>query len=207
MRTIWSQTIWGQDHPFPPLARSPTSSISTDPVEIDVSYEFAWTSSGGDQVGGNVVDAALTEAGETWTCTATPWDGGVYGPAATAQDTVLDDQPIVPSGSYSLSPGIYYSCAWGLVTWSYNTFTFYVNGSFMQVGPMMNGGCTMSGNYDPDTHAFNVGCTYYGTCNETYNFSGTFDPDNSWTGTWTVNFSGSCFDCYYHSVNLTGTKL
>lgn len=180
---------------------------SVDPEGLDVTYEFSWTSTGGDPIDGNVVAASLTEEDETWTCTATPWDGGVYGPAATAQVTVLDELPIVPSGSYSLSPGIFYQCAWGLVTLSYNTFNFFVNGTFMQVSPMMNDGCAMSGSYNPETHAFSVSCIYYGTCNETYNLSGTFDPDNSWTGTWTVNFSGQCFGCSYNSANLTGTKL
>ena len=197
-----------------PMAPGPTDDLvcsvvdeSTDPEGLEVTYEFSWTSTGGDQVDGNVVTSALTEVDETWTCAATPWDGGVYGPAGTAQETVLGDHPIVPSGSYSLSPGVFYQCAWSLVTLSYNTFNFYLNGTFLQVGPMMNGGCTMSGTYDPDTHAFNVSCIYYGTCNESYSLSGTFAPDNSWTATWTVSFSGSCFDCFYHSVNLTGTKL
>ncbi|MFH1531092.1 MAG: LamG-like jellyroll fold domain-containing protein [Pseudomonadota bacterium] len=182
---------------------------STDPEGQDVIYDFAWTSTGGEQVDGNVVPSSLTQTGETWTCTATPFDGGVYGPAGTAQATVLGAQPIVPSGTYTLSPGIYYSCAYTLVTLNYNLFTFIVNGSSMSVQPMMNnGGCLMTGTYNPQTQGFTVGCVFPGTCNETYALTGTFNPDNSWNGTWSVNFSGMwCVDCSYKSVYLTGTKL
>jgi hypothetical protein len=182
---------------------------SVDPEGLEVTYEFSWTSTDGDAVDGNVVAASLTATNETWTCTATPWDGAVYGPAGTAQATVLDDQPINPAGSYSLFPGIYYSCAYGLVVLNYSTFNFLMNGTSMTVQPMMNAGCTMTGTYNPQTGGFSASCIFYGSCNETYSLAGTFNPDNSWTGTWSVNFSGGwgCLDCSYQSKSLTGTKL
>jgi len=140
-----------------------------------------------------------SDHGNDGTCAACNWSVGAC--------AAPDDQPVVPSGTYTLSPGIYYSCAYGLVTLNYNMFTFIVNGSSMSVQPMMNGGCTMIGTYDQQTHAFNVGCTFYGTCDETYGLQGTFDPDNSWAGTWSVSFQGLCFGCTYQSVSITGTKL
>ncbi|MBM4371319.1 MAG: hypothetical protein FJ098_06670, partial [Deltaproteobacteria bacterium] len=82
-----------------------------------------------------------------------------------------------------------------------------MNGNSLSVQPMMNGGCTMTGTYNPVNKTFSASCVYTGTCNETYNLIGTFAANNSWSGTWTVGFSGQCFDCTFQSRSLTGTKL
>ena len=156
-----------------------------------------------DEGDGNLA-ADISGNGNGGTCAACLWSVGV---CATGDE---EPPPVInPAGSYSLSPGINYTCAYGLVSLNYYTFNFLMNGSSMTVQPMMNAGCTMTGPYDPQTHEFSVSCVFYGTCNETYNLSGTFNPDNSWDGTWSVSFSGGmfCFDCSYQSVNLTGTKL
>ncbi|MBM4372016.1 MAG: LamG domain-containing protein, partial [Deltaproteobacteria bacterium] len=83
---------------------------SVDPEGLPVTYGYAWTSTGGDQVSGKVAAAALTAPGEIWTCTVTPFDGALYGPAGTAQVTITGGT-INPAGSYALSPPINYKCA------------------------------------------------------------------------------------------------
>ncbi|MCB9743494.1 MAG: LamG domain-containing protein [Alphaproteobacteria bacterium] len=63
---------------------------STDADGDAVSYAWRWWVDGVDAgVGGDTVDAALTEIGETWTCEVTPFDGKVDGPSGSASVEIL----------------------------------------------------------------------------------------------------------------------
>ncbi len=73
---------------------------SSDPDQDAVSYSFSWEREGSDAgIDLPVVAPAQMTAGETWVCTATPWDGQETGATASAQVTLPvseDNQP--PSG-------------------------------------------------------------------------------------------------------------
>jgi len=77
-------------------------SPATDPNGHAVELIHAWTVDGEPaDVGGDTVPADLTEKGQVWEVTVTPFDGRANGPAATAQVTISNT---LPTATVSLSP-------------------------------------------------------------------------------------------------------
>ncbi len=96
-----------------------------------------------------------------------------------------------PSGTWVVTPGVNYQCAFGLVTFSFGDLVFNDTGSALSVsGGGINCMMTMPSSARV-TRMFDVSCTLTGGCNETYRLTGTFNTDNSWTGTFRASFSGS----------------
>jgi len=121
------------------------------------------------------------------------------------QGCVPGSGPLDPTGTWSIPPGIHYSCTFGLVSLNYDTLSFAANGATLSVSPAMNNGCTMTGS-SASGGDIQVSCTCAGTCNETYTLTGTFTDNDHWTGTWTAVYQGSCYDCVNQSVSLTATR-
>jgi hypothetical protein len=69
----------------------------------------------------------------------------------------------------------------------------------------MNGCCTLQGDSAEDG-SFTATCICPGGCAETYTLAGTFTSNDSWQGTFSAQFAGSCWDCTYQSWSVTGTK-
>lgn len=71
-----------------------TCAIATDSEDPDgdaVTYSYAWSVDGADSgVSTSTVSAALTSAGQAWTCTVTPSDGTVTGPEGADTVTIAD---------------------------------------------------------------------------------------------------------------------
>ena len=110
-----------------------------------------------------------------------------------------------PNGNYSVTPSINYSCTFGLVSLNFSSFQFSDNGSTLTVSPAMNGCCTLKGDSAEDG-SFTATCLCPGGCDENYKLTGTFTSNKSWQGTFSVQFTGSCFNCSYQSWSVTGTK-
>jgi hypothetical protein len=56
------------------------------------------------------------------------------------------------------------------------------------------------------TGHINVTCVYAGTCAETYSLDADFTGPDTWEGTFTASYSGSCYDCEDQSWDVTGTR-
>lgn len=130
----------------------------------------------------------------------------------TCNGGVCSDDTFDPDGSYLLTPQVSYVCAYGLVNVSHATFTFNDTGTSLLVTPSPSDSncCTMSSPTDSAIDgSFSVSCFCDGAglCDEYYSLDGTFTDNETWEGTFTANFVGSCFGCSYQSWNLTGTKL
>lgn len=73
--------------------------VSTPATDVDgdsVTYSFSWTVDGQDGGAIEAVSAALTSAGQTWTCTVTPSDPLDEGEAASASVTIKNSAPTSP---------------------------------------------------------------------------------------------------------------
>ena len=93
-------------------------------------------------------------------------------------------------------------CAFGLVNYNLGTFAFTDSGAVLVVsGPP----CPMTGP-SAVNGTINVSCTLFGSCDEIYALSGMFTGPNTWTGTFTATFVGSCFDCANQSTPVTGQR-
>jgi hypothetical protein len=179
---------------------------SQDPDNDSITYEYSWLRNGvTTSIDGDTAWANQTSVGENWTCVVTPFDGTDYG--LPGNDTITI-QPYAPSGSYSLSPVIFYQCAWmtiPLVDLYYTSFTFIDDGTSLTVQPAMNGGCFMTGPSAKDGQIA-VNCVYPGSCSEVYSLAGSFTSNSTWEATFTVSFTGSCFDCSTQVFSIIGTR-
>jgi len=110
--------------------------------------------------------------------------------------------PFDPTGTYLVTPAPTYSCAFGLVSYSIGTMVFSDSGTVLIV---TGAPCPMSG---PSAAGgtINVSCTLAGSCDEIYALTGTFTGPDTWTGTFTATFVGSCFDCLNQSTPVTGMR-
>lgn len=187
---------------------------SVDPDDDAVTYAVSWALDDVPQPaydGDWTVPASATTVGDRWKCRVVPSDGLLEGPAAFHERVIRGDSWTI-TGTYGLSPSIAYECTFGLVQLTYSRFTFVDNGTTMTVQPGMNLGattpCTLSGASARDDGTFDVTCTLYGTCNETYRLAGHFTDPDTFTATYTVTFSGGalCFDCANQTVALTGGR-
>ncbi|MHC4836842.1 MAG: hypothetical protein ACYTF3_01455 [Planctomycetota bacterium] len=109
-------------------------------------------------------------------------------------------------GGYALQPQIAYSCVFGLVNLQYQAFNISENGGRLRVSEFMNGGCQMTGDAPDADGNFTLTCLYAGTCNETYTLTGRFTDCDTFTGTWSVQFRGSCVNCVDQTRQVTGTR-
>jgi hypothetical protein len=124
-------------------------------------------------------------------------------------DDIADEDCAVDwSGAWAVSPGVAYSCAFGLVTMNFNQLVVSAADpviSFAALGSAQPG--TMSGLL-ADGVSFDVSNTLAGTCTESYRLVGSFTSASSFEGTFTATFTGGslCFDCTAQTFTLTGTR-
>ena len=113
-----------------------------------------------------------------------------------------------PTGTWVVTPGVNYYCAFGSVSLSFGNLTFTDTGTALSVsGGGIN--CTMTGASARTSHMIDVSCGLTGGCNEAYHLVGTFSTDlSTWTGTFTAGFTGSgCAGCTTHTyMNITGSR-
>jgi hypothetical protein len=132
--------------------------------------------------------------------------GGTLGCSAACRYVTSACTAFDPSGLFSASPTVSYSCAFGLVSLAINRFTFSDSGAVLTVS---GAPCVMSGPSARSSRNINVTCSLAGTCTETYSLIGSFTDDNRWSGTFSATFTGgsSCFDCTNQSRVVSGTRL
>ncbi|RLB46479.1 MAG: hypothetical protein DRJ42_27560 [Deltaproteobacteria bacterium] len=184
--------------------------VGTATCPIDCS---AWETSNCTTCGNGSIDTPeecdMADFG-TETCTTQGFTGGTL---TCTSGCIIDTGMCTgsdPNGTYSISPIISYSCVGGLVNFTIDEMTFADDGMNLDVsvgptGPL--GGCSsMSGDTATDG-SFTVSCIYTGTCDETYTLTGMFTDAGTWTGNYTAEFSGSCFDCTNQNWPVTGTRL
>ncbi|MGC6512869.1 MAG: fibrinogen-like YCDxxxxGGGW domain-containing protein [Myxococcota bacterium] len=73
-----------------------------DPDGDDVTWNLTWTADDGTNSGGVTVPSVLTMRGQTWTVSALPFDGELYGQAITSEVTI-ENAPPTAKGS-TLTP-------------------------------------------------------------------------------------------------------
>ena len=111
-----------------------------------------------------------------------------------------------PNGTYLVSPGINYYCAFGAVSISFGNATLSVAGG---AATLTGGGlnCTPSGTFTAATRSFDVTCTLLGGCDETYRVRGTFSTNDQWTGSLTATFTGTgCAGCTTRTLPITASR-
>lgn len=78
---------------------------ASDPDGDAVSYRYAWTVDGVDSgLSGAQVAASFTSVGQAWTCTVTPSDGALDGPAASATATIVNENRAPDAPGVSITP-------------------------------------------------------------------------------------------------------
>ncbi len=76
-----------------------------DPNGDSITYSYAWTVNGGDAgVDGDTVSANLTHGGEVWSCTVTPNDGALDGPAASDSVTIVQGNRPPTAPTIAITP-------------------------------------------------------------------------------------------------------
>jgi hypothetical protein len=192
------------------LGTCPTTCGSTGNVMCTASCTVG-TCTPPPEVCNGVDDDCDTACDEGFTCCAgATTDCGVLGAGTgtatcttgCAWDTSGCDTAFDPTGTYLISPPPTYTCAFGLVNFSIGTMTYNDTGTNLYVtgAPcLMAGPSAVGGNID-------VTCTLPGTCDEIYSLEGMYTDADTWTGTFTAEFMGSCFGCTYHSWAVTGTR-
>jgi hypothetical protein len=141
------------------------------------------------------------------TCTTIPggFDGGDLACTGSCDfDTAGCTSSWNPSGTYTVSPAIDFSCAYGLVTLDVSLLLFNDTGVLLYADM---GSCVMQGTSSIGSRTFDISCTLPGTCAETYSLTGSFTDDDHWTATMTATFVGSlCLDCTNQSWDVTGSR-
>jgi hypothetical protein len=144
--------------------------------------------------------------GQTCSTLAMGFTGGTLRCSSLcAFDTTMCTMPFNPTGTWVVSPGVNYYCAFGAVSFSFGNLMFNDTGSGLTVsGGGIN--CMMTGPSARTTRMINVTCTLLGGCNETYTLTGTFTDDHHFTGTFRAAYSGSgCFDCTTQTFTVMGS--
>jgi hypothetical protein len=104
--------------------------------------------------------------------------------------------PCDPDGTYTKSGApITYTCCLGFVDLNVSTFTFQANGASITAGPVSPGGTLMGAPTTCPSGAFSNTAVLPGLCTETYTLAGSFSGPNTWTGTYSLQFTGSQCDC------------
>lgn len=108
---------------------------------------------------------------------------------------------------WSLDQTLSYSCAFGLVSISFNTLVVVhsdPNISFSSSGGSQPG--TMTGTVD-GTGSFLADTSLPGGCTETYTLSGDFLDDSTFEATFVAAYAGSCFGCVTQTWSgVVGTR-
>ena len=114
------------------------------------------------------------------------------------------------SGTFNLSPHAAYSCTdifFGSTVMSINETSFdFSFGASLSVAMSRT---IMTQTPAPAGDSFSVSGIVAGDCQETYTLSGTFSDDDTWTGTFRLQFSGSTCgftNCFVQEWSLTGTR-
>jgi len=116
------------------------------------------------------------------------------------------------NGRFSL-PGASGSCSpFGVLTiaWDFTDITFTNTGGLISVtGWTVSSTTSAPPMADPGPACPNIDAstTIPGSCDETYRILGTFTDEDTFTGTFSVTFTGAlCDDCTSRSVPVTGTR-
>lgn len=116
-----------------------------------------------------------------------------------------------PDGSYSVSPSIQYSCCLGLVEIAIDQFQITESGALISSAPFNPVDLVGSPASCPDGSFSNTG-SIAGGCTETYSLDGAFSDADTWTGTYSITFTGtecSCLGldpCLDQTFAVTGTR-
>lgn len=111
-----------------------------------------------------------------------------------------------PDGLYTLAPTVTYTCALGLFNMNVSNFTFSADGANIQPGPVSNANQLTGAPTSCPVGNFNNTEVISGDCNESYELTGSFTGQDTWTGVYSITFTGSCFDCATQTFNVTGTR-
>jgi hypothetical protein len=120
-------------------------------------------------------------------------------------DEDVDEDCTLDPGPWSLDRTVSYSCAYGMVSVSFNRVTIAdtnptitVDGGGAQPG-VMRGSWTSATTFETEN-------VLTGTCNEYYEFDGTVVSETRINATFTIRFSGSlCVDCRTQSYTLVAS--
>ncbi len=123
-------------------------------------------------------------------------------------DDEVDEGCVIDyTGTWTLDRTVSYSCAYGMVSINFNQVFIQDNNPTISISSTGTGSQpgTMNGSWSSDTE-FYASRTITGTCNETYEFSGTMLDATSFAGSFDATFTGSlCLGCTSQSWILTGT--
>jgi len=101
-----------------------------------------------------------------------------------------------PDGVYAIQgPAIAYTCCVGLVDVNINAFTLSADGATIASSPSNPVALTGAATTCPDGDFKNMGAIA-GSCTETYAVSGMFTDKDTWTGQYTLTFTGNQCDCF-----------
>lgn len=121
------------------------------------------------------------------------------------------DEECSYTGIWNIDRNISYQCAefygYYFVNISFNQIYIQDLTTSVTVGPTSSGSQpgTTSGSF---TAADTISTTNSipGSCTETYSFDGTFEDSETFLGSFSARFSGSCLDCRNQSFTFTATK-
>ncbi len=124
-------------------------------------------------------------------------DGNLMGGDGCSAACTIEILSCDPDGLYAIIQGgpIAYSCCGGLVAVNISSFIFQSDGASVLSSPSnpktMQGQATTcpAGNID-------VSSSIAGGCTESYTLSGSFTGPDTWSGVYTLGFSGSQCDCF-----------
>jgi hypothetical protein len=159
---------------------------------------------------GNVPDCAATYAATDLDCddgeaTVHPGAAEVCGDDLDNDCDGTDEGACASyTGTWGIDPVVSYSCAYDLVTVSFNTLSVFDAAPNITFGASGGQPGTMTGLIDGQG-AFSVQNTISGACAETYTLAGTFTSADAFEATFTASFSGSyCLDCTTQTFPVTG---
>jgi hypothetical protein len=110
------------------------------------------------------------------------------------------------TGSWQLSQPISYTCATGVISHNYTSLAIVDTDPTIEVDPLpasLPG--PLTGSFSNATD-FSVSTSIAGTCTETYTLTATVVDPTTITGTYTMSFAGSCFDCTLQQFAVTATR-
>lgn len=115
------------------------------------------------------------------------------GCSATCQIEIIQCDP---DGTYTIvGAPVSYTCCFGLVSVNVSSFVFSNNGA--NIGSSPSNPVSMTGNATTcPSGNFNNQGSIAGGCTETYKLVGSFTGNNTWTGTYELQFSGADCGCF-----------
>jgi len=200
---------------------------STDADGDSISYTFSWSVDGLAYPAGDTADTATwtgpdttiytddtvpgvdTLDGETWVCTVTADDGTDSSNSISTFVTVGAGAATDYSDTWTLDTTVSYSCAFGLVSLSFNQVIITDSNPTIIVADTSAQPGSMAGTFSTsvDWSAQNV---LAGSCTETYTMTGTFTDANTFTALFEADYTptnpGDCLGCTYQSWTVTGTR-